>query len=137
MIKTDENEDLDRSISGFTLEKIEDSSMTINVNFTNPLDVSKRVIEPDSLDIKITMPQLIKDKETGDELEVEETYFIFKLIRQFTPLSYVKAVAGALAMKKAIIGYTIGQMILLFFIGKAISSMFDLWLTLQYLVYIG
>ena len=69
MIKSDEDEDLDRSISGYTLEKIEDSSMTINVNFTNPLDVSKRVIEPDSLDIKINMPQLIKDKETGDELE--------------------------------------------------------------------
>ena len=58
-----EDEDLDKYIQGMDLIKVTDRTLEIDVLFSDPSAISQNILEPDILELKIVLPQVIVDAE--------------------------------------------------------------------------
>ena len=50
---------LDKSIESFKLDSIDSTGLTLSVYFSDPSQVTKNILEPDTLEIVIIKPELI------------------------------------------------------------------------------
>ena len=67
--------DINKDINSFTDVKIDETSITIKVEFADPSAISSELLDPDSLIIVFIKPELIVDSETGEPLTKDENQF--------------------------------------------------------------
>ena len=63
-----DQENLNKTISAVELESFDDRSITCQLVFGLPADITADISEPDVLDLEILKPELIVDAETLDYL---------------------------------------------------------------------
>ena len=133
----DDDAHLDKTIESFILDSIESTGMTLSVYFSDPSQVTKNILEPDTLEIVIIKPELIIEEESGEHLREDNASYFLDLQRQFSAKQLEDLLDAAKTAAAVGTSLTILQLILLFFIGKAITSMWILILAIQFIVYIG
>ena len=72
MIDDEEDDDVDKSITGFTAIKEDDQKLILTVQFTTPENVSNLMQEPDFLKFEFMLPHLILDAENGESLGIDQ-----------------------------------------------------------------
>ena len=110
----------------YSLESATSTSLSIGVNFSDPINISPDVREPDLMQIKVVNPSLIIDAAFLDPLDVELSTFVFKVVPQNTEELTELLETIAEAMAATVVTLSIGQIILLCILGKAINAIWIL-----------
>ena len=50
-----------------------ENTLEVKINFAEPNDITRDIIDPDELIIRIIRPELILDAETGDILQLDSS----------------------------------------------------------------
>ena len=62
-------------ITKIQLEKADEREIRISIDFTVPSDISSDILEPDYLEVRFNLPQLIVDAATGEALIDQELVY--------------------------------------------------------------
>ena len=111
--------------------------MTLQVDFANTQVISSDLLEPDSLRVTLLKPELFIDVETGEPVNIELEINPTLIVPQYTTAEIVELEETAEEVSVIAYVYTILEILLLFFLQKAIFSLWNLILTLQFLTFIA
>ena len=70
IVGSEDEEAFDKSIADIALSSVGDRHLQISVAFNKPTDITADIAEPDKLEIKFNIPELIIDAETSKNLQV-------------------------------------------------------------------
>ena len=68
----EEDDTYDKSIKLYTLTDVNDYSLTLNITFNKASDITPILFDPDTLQIRFKVRQLIIDADTFEPLSQEE-----------------------------------------------------------------
>ena len=75
----DDEEGLNRKIYNVTLIGTTNDTLEVKIHFEEPHDITVDMLDPDVLLIKIMMPELIIDAETGQNFKADEGFLQFNI----------------------------------------------------------
>ena len=71
-VDTSFDDNLNREITSYYLEKISNDTLTIGIDFSDPNSISSYITDPDTLKIEIVQPDLFIGSESGIPLRLED-----------------------------------------------------------------
>ena len=87
---SDDTADGDKSISSLLLKKSNDQSVELKVYFADRKALSQYIAEPDILIVKISLPQYLRDKETGQMVELDSGERRVKIKPQYSEQEFAE-----------------------------------------------
>ena len=132
-----EDEDLDKYIQGMDLIKVTDRTLEIDVLFSDPSAITQNILEPDLLELKIALPQVIVDAETYEQLQETNSFVETTMQPQFSKEEFKKWAQVADQAAQAGTAMSVFEIIICLVTGKALNSMWILINALQFIVFIS
>ena len=79
MIDSEDDSDLVKSVTSFTLDEITNSTLVLSLKFNDSSLISRNIKDPDQLEVKFLRPGLVTDANTGIGLLVQDSFYTLKL----------------------------------------------------------
>lgn len=80
----DLDQEVDKSIATAQLVDIESTFFTVQIKFSDTSAISQYLIEPDTLIVTFSMPEIFVDEETGKPLASDPIHYRIPLSAQYT-----------------------------------------------------